>query len=378
MNKKRVLVITEIVFSGSGYYYLMSPILEEMSKTYDIKVIGLSYNGAEHNFGFSIVGASEVWDAVAMAQAIIPAWKPELVICGLDIPLQIAIFSQLKYLKIKYIAVTPLENPPLTQSWAAELMGMNYVFFISEFGKQSALKAGLTNVDHLVVGADTTTFYPAEEDERNKIREDLGLTDHFVIFTVADNQERKNLWAEFEIVSKLKKSGKKVKFILVTREHSSVGHKLRDLAMDYDINKEFIVIERGIEVAQLRNLYVASDVYLSTSKAEGLGIPILEAMACGLPVVATDTGAITELLSGGRGYLVEGYKFGDRDGITDVWGNSLRKFINIEKAYEVLKLASESPVYKISSIIALEYVKARTFDIPAAQMMKKVEEIING
>jgi glycosyltransferase involved in cell wall biosynthesis len=251
-------------------------------------------------------------------------------------------------------------------------MGMNYVFFISELGKQSALKAGLTNVDHLVVGADTTTFYPAEEDERNKIREDLGLTDHFVIMTVADNQERKNLWAEFEIVSKLKKSGKKVKFILITREHSPVGHKLRDMAMDYDINKEFIVIERGIEVRQLRNLYVASDVYLSSSKAEGLGIPILEAMASGLSVVACDTGAIHELLMDGRGYLIEPeYKF------RDVWGNSWRFMISIEDAYQELLGLSEKPA-NVSIARALEYVKARTFDVPAVQMMKKVEEIING
>ena len=67
---------------------------------------------------------------------------------------------------MKYVAITPLENPPLTQSWAAELMAMDYVFFISELGKQAALKAGLTKVDHLLVGADTKTFYPAEKDEK--------------------------------------------------------------------------------------------------------------------------------------------------------------------------------------------------------------------
>ena len=78
-----------------------------------------------------------------------------------------------------------------------------------------------------------------------------------------------------------------------------------------------MIVERGVDTTQLRNLYVASDAYLSTSKAEGLGIPILEAMACGIPVVATDTGAITELLEDGRGFLVEPeYKF------RDVWGNS--------------------------------------------------------
>jgi len=371
MDKKKILVMTEMAFQGSGYYYLMSPILEGLSKLdYDIKVVGLSYKGEEYNYGFSIVGANSVQDGVAISQNIIKIWKPDLFICGLDIPLQINIYSALKPLGVKYVAITPLENPPLTQTWAAQLMEMDFVFFISELGKQAALKAGLTNVDHIQVSSDTESFYPAEEEERNKIREDLGIDDNLVIFTVADNQERKNIWAEFEIISKLKKSGVKVKFILVTRESSPVGYKLRDLAIDYDLNKELMVIERGVDKQQLRNLYVASDVYLSTSKAEGLGIPILEAMACGTPVVATDTGAIHELLMDGRGHLIQPeYKF------RDVWGNSWRFMIDTEAASHtiILKCSTE----KSDTSLALEYVKSRTSDIPTAQLDQKIKELTN-
>ena len=121
---------------------------------------------------------------------------------------------------------------------------------------------------------------------------------------------------------------------------------------------------------QLRNLYVASDVYLSASKAEGLGIPILEAMACGLPVVGCDTGAITELLADNRGFLISSaFDF------YDVWGNELRRMIDIQEAYEVLDAISES---SFGAVEALEYVKGRTFDIPVAQMIKKVEELTGG
>ena len=371
MDKKRILVLTEMSFQGSGYYYLMSPMLEGLSKDYDIKVIGLSYLGEEHNYGFSITGANSLQDSVVIAQNIIKLWKPDLFICGMDIPLQITIHDAIKSLGVKYIAVTPLENPPLCQTWAAELMGMDYVMFISELGKVSAQKAGLTKVDHLLVGADTENFYPADKDEYKKVREDLGISDEFVVITVADNQERKNLWAEFVILSKLKERGHKVKFILVTREHSPVGHKLRDLALDYNLNKEFTIIERGITKQQLRNLYIASDVYLSTSKAEGLGIPILEAMACGIPVVATDTGALTELLLDTRGFLVEPeYEF------RDVWGNSIRSLIDIDAAIEVLENVKE--IKTVTQEYALEYVQGRTFDIPVRQMKEKIEEVLNG
>ena len=55
---------------------------------------------------------------------------------------------------------------------------------------------------------------------------------------------------------------------------------------------------------QLRDLYAACDVWLCCSRSEGFGLPILEAMACRTPVIATPAGAAPELLSTGGGWLV--------------------------------------------------------------------------
>lgn len=371
----KILVLTEFSLSGSGYHYLMSPLMDSLAQSgHEVRVIGLSYDGSEHNYKFSVCAAQSVSDSVAIAANIIKLWSPDLFICGLDIPLQLSIFPQIKEYGVKYLAITPLENPPLAQTWAAGLMAMNWVFFISELGKQAGITAGLQKVGHIQVGADTKTYRVPTSDERESLRKDLGFTDNFVILTVADNQERKNLWAEFEIVSNLKKAGKKVKLVLVTREHSPVGHKLRDLAMDYDINKELTVIERGIKVEDLWKLYAASDIYLSCSKAEGLGLPVLDAMSSGLEVVATNTGALTELLSDGRGHLISSeYKF------RDVWGNSWRSMINTSEASAIITNIMEDKSSNRSVVTkAREYVEGRTFDIPSKQLLEKVEEIING
>ncbi|SHM62072.1 Glycosyltransferase involved in cell wall bisynthesis [Roseovarius litoreus] len=56
----------------------------------------------------------------------------------------------------------------------------------------------------------------------------------------------------------------------------------------------------------LRDIYAASDLYLFGSRFEGFGLPVLEAMACRCPVVATRAGCAPDfILHGKSGYLVD-------------------------------------------------------------------------
>jgi glycosyltransferase involved in cell wall biosynthesis len=55
---------------------------------------------------------------------------------------------------------------------------------------------------------------------------------------------------------------------------------------------------------ELPGLYASCDAWLFATKQEGFGLPILEAMACRTPVIATPAGAAPELLAGGGGELV--------------------------------------------------------------------------
>lgn len=55
---------------------------------------------------------------------------------------------------------------------------------------------------------------------------------------------------------------------------------------------------------RLRHIYASCDVWLFASRDEGYGLPLLEAMACRTPVVATPAGAAPELIVDGGGVLV--------------------------------------------------------------------------
>ena len=54
---------------------------------------------------------------------------------------------------------------------------------------------------------------------------------------------------------------------------------------------------------RIRDIYSRCDAWLVGSRSEGFGLPILEAMACRTPVIATPTGAAPELVASGGGVL---------------------------------------------------------------------------
>lgn len=58
------------------------------------------------------------------------------------------------------------------------------------------------------------------------------------------------------------------------------------------------------EQSTIKDIYARCDAWLFASRQEGFGLPVLEAMACRTPVIATPAGAAPELLEHGGGMLV--------------------------------------------------------------------------
>lgn len=374
----KVAVVSDFSFKGSGYLNIIVPLCKGLAeKGHEIKAVGLGYGGEEHNFDFSIIPCQSFPDAHAMMNNLKFQWGADIFIVALDIPHQSVFIDMAKKLNVKVISITPLENPPLTMSWALILQKADKVFFISQLGTDEAIKAGVETAEHLMVGMDTESWRLRTKEEYEKGRKLFNISDDtLVVLTVADNQERKNLSKAMEIVSKVKKEHRvKVKYILVTREHSEVGWKLRDLALDYGIASELMIFERGMSFGELYSLYAISDVFLLTSKAEGLGMPVMEAMSVGIPVVATACGAMPELLGDGRGFLMD-----TEYSMIDPWGNSRRDFPKAESGIKILQEFWEKPVTKSAHIIASarQYMESRTWNIPTNQVDSVIEELVNA
>lgn len=91
------------------------------------------------------------------------------------------------------------------------------------------------------------------------------------------------------------------RFLLVGRAETSFEDVMR-LREELDL-EQVVEILPGTDTPE--SVYAALDVYVSTSATEGMPNVVLEAMACGLPVIATDVGGSAEVVTDGRtGYLV--------------------------------------------------------------------------
>ena len=83
-----------------------------------------------------------------------------------------------------------------------------------------------------------------------------------------------------------------------------IGFGLHDKSRDA-VLPEWITFRSRIPDEELKHVYAACDAWLFPPRKEGYGLPILEAMACRTPVIATPAGAAPELIAQGGGLLVE-------------------------------------------------------------------------
>jgi glycosyltransferase involved in cell wall biosynthesis len=313
----------------------------------------------------------------------------EAIFVGLDIPLQRALLQAMEMPgPIPYVGLFPLEAPPLCQPWAIEMLRMDARLIMSQFGVAEFERAGVP-AEFVPIGADDIWRPPGAE-ERKLIRHGLGIDDDtFVVLTVADNQERKNLSKTAEIISRLstniesylpngfvgkKTEKRKVAWYLVSRLQSPVGWELQDLAMRQGIMDRVSMFNRGMPDDKLWALYAAADCFLLTSKAEGLAIPVMEAMACRVPVVATNCTAMAEHLSDNRGWLIPPeYDY------CDPFGNESRYFVDAQMGAEILAGIMDVEPVQITPRLnaAQEYLQVRTWDNAARIVAENINKVID-
>jgi glycosyltransferase involved in cell wall biosynthesis len=148
-------------------------------------------------------------------------------------------------------------------------------------------------------GIDLAVFHPAGD--RRGVRAGLGLPQDAKVLLFAANGIRRSLWRDFEMMR-----------AAVARVAERIdGQSVLFLALGDDAPPErigraavqFVPYQKDPKV--VARYYQAADVYVHAARADTFPNVVLEALACGTPVVATAVGGIPEQIEDGvTGFLV--------------------------------------------------------------------------
>jgi L-malate glycosyltransferase len=167
-------------------------------------------------------------------------------------------------------------------------------------------KAGVAR-DHLRIiasGVDCDHFRPALSSEREAARNRFGFTrEEFLIGTVGMLEERKGHRFLLEAIAIANRnSAKESRIRCIIAGDGSKRDELAALAQNLRIANDILFL--GM-IGDTRQVLDALDLFVFPSLREGLGVALLEAMACGLPVIAARAGGILDSVEDGvSGVLV--------------------------------------------------------------------------
>lgn len=149
------------------------------------------------------------------------------------------------------------------------------------------------------IGVDTRKFDKLELDRAN-IRKKLGISDDtIVILSVGELSKRKNHKVALKALSELKDEN----FVYLICGKGKLKDYLKKLSQKLGINHKVKFLDFRDDVPEI---CIASDIFLFPSYQEGLPVSVIEAMAAGLPVIASKIRGNIDLIDDGiGGYLLE-------------------------------------------------------------------------
>jgi glycosyltransferase involved in cell wall biosynthesis len=167
------------------------------------------------------------------------------------------------------------------------------------YGRREQMKVIYHGVDH-------GRFYAPTGEEKEQARKALAvsfpqLRTPYLLY-VGQLQPRKNLLRLIEAFARLKSQQKELSLVIAGGHgwlNKPIGEAIKRSRAARDIVRLGVVSD-----VQLAQLYWQAEVFVLPSLYEGFGMPVLEAMAAGCPVVCSATSSLSEV-AGGAAVLID-------------------------------------------------------------------------
>lgn len=203
-------------------------------------------------------------------------------------------------------------------------------------------------------GVDVEAFFP---NPSSMLRERLGIGDGKIILSIARLHPLKGLHHLVQAYGSVAKKFPDTRLVILGKGPQEM--ELKNMAKESGIEKNVFFLTEHVPHERIAQLYNSADIFAFPSIVEPFGMANLEAMACGIPTLSSNTGGMRDMvLHGKTGFL---FTPGDVNGIEIALSSMLS---DKEKIKQMGSLARER---------ALEYDWRRI----AGQILKIYEEVLH-
>jgi glycosyltransferase involved in cell wall biosynthesis len=178
--------------------------------------------------------------------------------------------------------------------------------------------------------AASTKFFPVtNETELRRVRESYGIQEHYIL-SLCSIQPRKNLVRLIEAYSSLRgvRPGVKLPQLVLAGKRGWLNTEIFRTAERNALSKDILFTDYVPE-RDLPGLYSGALCFVYPSYFEGFGLPVVEAMQCGVPVIAGNRTSLPEVI-GEAGLLFDPFD-------TQALVNALAQVIDDSECRAVLR-----------------------------------------
>ena len=335
-EKFKILWWSNSPWAPTGYGVGTKGVVYPLNKHYDVRV--LSYYGLEGSaLGLDgLICFPRLYDPYGIDAAVLiqKYWKPDIMITLFDIwigdsPLMGGQRNWFTKINPRWIAYFPVDHDPIPPPTINQARQAYQAVAMSQFGRRQLEMEGIP-AEYIPHGVNTNTYVPSEDKVKDaaaifKLSETLMLKPGmqwpegaFIIGKVASNKDtlRKGFDRDFAALEIFLDQNPDARGDTRMHIHANKNfpgaYPLGHLAQIYNVDPYIRVTNPfslycGMNQPDMTAMYGSFDVLLNASQAEGFGIPIIEAAACGVPSIGTDFTSMTELIKG-HGWLVNTLK----------------------------------------------------------------------
>ncbi len=233
-------------------------------------------------------------------------------------------------------------------------------FSISDFSKVEAVSS-LGLVEESVVSISTAADPIFKKINlsfvcREKLKRKLNISKEIILYT-GGADDRKNLPRLIEAFSRLPEYIRdQNQLVFVGKMPQNSIDILKDVAKKNEIKKGELIFTGYIDELTLVDLYNISKLFIFPSWHEGFGLPVLEAMSCGIPVLASNATSLPEVIGFADSLF-------DPFNVDDISKKMKRVLTDADFSNKIVKHG-------------LEYSKNFSWDLSAARAMHSIESFL--